>query len=250
MNNFSNDLILIGATGRLGTSILKTNTISYGISSKENPLIGKKIDCLLNPLLGSLDEIPIKKLKQPTLIDASYPENFERICNFCSLHKVPLVLASTGHSKEQIQDLNNLSKKIPILLAPNLSRGIAFFKIKLLMPITDDIKKNLLENPKQRFSVNIIETHHEKKKDSPSGTALDLKRFIETQLNNQVDLKINSIRDKSSVGKHEVIFSLNNEEIIITHNALNRNIFGEGAKYSRYLNDKDPGLYKIEDFIN
>ena len=105
MTNLQNDLILVGATGRLGSSILKTNSISYGICSSENPLQGKKIDNLSHPLLGSLLEIPKDKLKNPVVIDASYPENLSNVYEFCLSNKAPLVLASTGHSPEQMLSL-------------------------------------------------------------------------------------------------------------------------------------------------
>ena len=126
MTNLQNDLILVGATGRLGSSILKTNSISYGICSSKNPLQGKKIDNLSHPLLGSLLEIPKEKLKNPVVIDASYPENLSNVHEFCLSNKTPLVLASTGHSSEQIKNLKSLSEDLAILHAPNLSRGIAF----------------------------------------------------------------------------------------------------------------------------
>jgi dihydrodipicolinate reductase len=90
MTNLQNDLILVGATGRLGSSILKTNSISYGICSPENPLQGKKIDNLSHPLLGSLSEVPKDKLKNPVVIDASYPENLSNIHEFCHSNKIPL----------------------------------------------------------------------------------------------------------------------------------------------------------------
>ena len=68
INRSSSDLILVGATGRLGNSILKNNEVTFGISSKKNHLVGKKIDHLLNPLLGSLKDVSIKELKTPILI--------------------------------------------------------------------------------------------------------------------------------------------------------------------------------------
>jgi len=123
-----NDLILVGATGRLGSSILRTNSVSYGICSKENSLIGEKVDNLVHPLIGSLLEIPKDKLKKPIVIDASFPKNFSSVLEFCFANKIPLVLASTGHSSEQIKSLKKLSKVVAILNAPNLSKGIAFFK--------------------------------------------------------------------------------------------------------------------------
>ena len=249
MTNLQNDLILVGATGRLGSSILKANTISYGICSSENPLQGKKIDNLPNPLLGSLLEIPKDKLKNPVVIDASYPENFSNVLEFCLSNKTPLVLASTGHSSNQIENLKSLSEKVAILHAPNLSKGIAFFKLKILKTIIDDINKNLINNTQTKVSIKIIETHHKKKKDAPSGTALDIKEFIEFHLDKDTNINIESLRDKSSVGKHEVIFGFDNEEILVAHNALSRDIFGEGARLSHILNQKKPGLYTVEDLL-
>ena len=91
MTNIQNDLILVGATGKLGSSILKTNTVSYGICSSENLLRGKKIDNLSYPLLGSFLEIPKDKLKNPVVIDASYPENLSIFMNFVFPIKFPWV---------------------------------------------------------------------------------------------------------------------------------------------------------------
>ena len=249
MTNLRNDLILVGATGRLGSSILKTNSISYGICSPENPLQGKKIDNLSHPLLGSLSELPKDKLKNPVIIDASYPENLSNIREFCHSNKTPLVLASTGHNSKQIENLKSLSEDVAILHAPNLSRGIAFFKLKILKNIIDDINKNLINNSQTKVSIKIIETHHKKKKDAPSGTALDLKKFIEFHLDKDINIIIESLRDESSVGRHEVKFGFDNEEIFITHNALSRDIFGEGASLSHILCQKKPGLYTVEDLL-
>ena len=249
MTNLHNDLILVGATGKLGSSILKTNSVTYGICSSGNPLQGKKIDNLSHPLLGSLLEIPKDKLKNPVLIDASYPENLSNVYEFCLSNKTPLVLASTGHSPKQIENLKSLSENIAILHAPNLSRGIAFFKLKILKSIIDDINKNTINNSQTKISIKIIETHHKNKKDAPSGTALDLKKFIELHLDKDINANIESLRDESSVGRHEVIFGFDNEEILVTHNALSRDIFGEGARLSHILYQKKPGLYSVEDLL-
>ena len=250
INSSSCDLILVGATGRLGSSILKNNKVAYGISSKKNLLLGKKIDHLLNPLLGSLEDISIKELKTPILIDASLPENFESIFDFCFQNKVPLVLASTGHNDTQMNKLKELSNIIPILYAPNLSRGIAFFKAKILNPLIDDFEKYLSKvSGKNDVSIKIIETHHNKKKDSPSGTALELSNYIQNRISQETDIQIKSVRDESSIGKHEVIFNFGKEEILVSHNALSRDIFGEGAKLSIFLKSKSPSIYSMEDFL-
>ena len=156
MTNIQNDLILVGATGKLGASILRTNKVSYGTCSIENPLLGKKIDNLTRPLISSLSEIPKDKLKRPIVIDASSPENLSNVHEFCLSNKIPLVLASTGHSSEQIEILKSLSEDIAILHATNLSRGIAFFKSKILKTIIDDIAKNSINNSHANFSIKII----------------------------------------------------------------------------------------------
>ena len=210
MTNLQNDLILVGATGRLGSSILKTNSISYGICS---------------------------------------PENLSNVYEFCLSNKTPLVLASTGHSPEQMDNLKSLSEDVAVLHAPNLSRGIAFFKLKILKTIIDDINKNLINNIQSKISIKIIETHHKKKKDAPSGTALDIEKFIDFHLDKDININIESLRDESSVGRHEVLFGFDNEEIQVTHNALSRDIFGEGARLSHILYQKKPGLYTVEDLL-
>ena len=84
---------------------------------------------------------------------------------------------------------------------------------------------------------------------APSGTALDIKKFIEFHLDQNININIESLRDKSSVGRHEVIFGFDNEEILVTHNALSRDIFGEGARLSHILYQKKPGLYTVEDLL-
>ncbi|RCL41691.1 MAG: hypothetical protein DBW95_00605 [Gammaproteobacteria bacterium] len=251
------EFILIGATGKLGKSITENNIIAYGICSKKNPLVGKKIDHIKEPLISSLEEINPEKVSNSIVIDASYPENFDKVHEFCLKNKIPLILASTGHNDNHFKKLEILSKIVPVLKAPNLSEGIAFFKSHILKPIILNInaKTSVLESENSGQSssdskIKIIETHHDQKKDSPSGTALDIKNYISKGLINfNEEIKIESIRDKSSVGKHEVIFNFQNEEISVTHNALSRNIFGQGISLAGSIIDKKPGIYSMVDLI-
>jgi 4-hydroxy-tetrahydrodipicolinate reductase len=248
-------LILVGATGKLGKSISKNNHVTYGICSKDNPYSGKLIDNIQKPLISSLSELSTKVTSDFMVIDASDPENFDNVYDFCFKNKIPLVLASTGHHQKQLNKLNRLAKEIAVLKAPNLSEGIAFFKKEILMPIIKLIKKKADnidflddESLSSKLEIKIIETHHEKKKDAPSGTALDLKDFIQKNLN-PLEIEIESIRDKSSIGKHEVTFTINNEEFIVSHNALSREIFGEGINLALSLKDKNPGIYSMADLL-
>ena len=243
-------LILVGATGKLGKSISNNNHVTYGICSKDNPLLGKKIDDIQEPLISSLSEVNFEVANAPLVIDTSYPENFDNVYDFCYKNKIPLVLASTGHQQKQIKKLEKLAKKVAVLKAPNLSEGIAFFKQELLTPMIQLVKRKIYDSDSLApdLKIKIRETHHEKKKDAPSGTALDLKDFIHKDINS-LEIEIESVRDKFSVGKHEVIFTIKNEEYIFSHNALSRDIFGEGINLALSLKDKNPGIYSMADLL-
>ena len=168
------------------------------------------------------------------------------------------MLASTGHTQQQLRKLDKLAKKVAVLRAPNLSEGIAFFKTMILKPIINLInsKTNLRaisvanEYDISDVKIKIIETHHDKKKDAPSGTAIDLKNYIKKGLGHMdSEIEIESIRDKSSVGKHKVIFKLKNEEFSVSHNALNRDIFGLGISLAEDILDKEPGIYSMTELL-
>ena len=73
--------------------------------------------------------------------------------------------------------------------------------------------------------------------------------YILNRISQETDIQIKSIRDDSSIGKHEVIFNFGKEEILVSHNALSRDIFGEGARLSIFLKSKNPSIYSMEDFL-
>jgi len=250
--------ILVGATGKLGRSISSHNAyVTYGICSKDNPLLGEVISGIKEPLISSLSEVSLEIANIPLVIDASYPENFDNVYDFCYKNKIPLVLASTGHTQEQLKKLDKLTKKVAVLKAPNLSEGIAFFKKMIIKPIIHLINSQAVTKISipsdydiSDVKIKIIETHHDKKKDAPSGTAIDLKNYIKKGLGHlDSEIEIESIRDKSSVGKHEVIFRLKNEEFSFSHNALNRDIFGLGISLARDILKKEPGIYSMTELL-
>ena len=238
------DLVLCGATGRLGKEILievgkQSNINLIGcVASKNNKNFGKKIatfiesNCELE-LKDSFEEIS----KPDVVIDVSSPEAFQDIVKFSELNKSALIIASTGHSNEQIESLKRLSNSIPIMMVPNLSRGINF------------IKKLLSDNELSVFSkkVKINEIHHKNKKDSPSGTALELEKIIEGK-NKEIEISINSTRDESSVGVHSIKIIMENESIELKHEAKSRDIFAQGAISAiNWIAGKTPGMYSLSD---
>ena len=238
------DLVLCGATGRLGKEILievgkQSNINLIGcLASKNNKNFGKKISTFIESnceleLNASFEEIP----KPDVVIDVSSPEALEDILKFSELNKSALIIASTGHSNEQIESLKRLSNSIPIMMVPNLSRGINF------------IKKLLSDNDLSAFSkkVKINEIHHKNKKDSPSGTALELEKIIEEK-NKEIEISINSTRDESSVGVHSIKIIMENESIELKHEAKSRDIFAQGAISAiNWIAGKTPGIYSLSD---
>ena len=171
-------------------------------------------------------------------MDVSSIDNFQNLTEFCLKKELPFILASTGHSEDQLSSLKKYSEVLPILIAPNLSLGINLLK-KSLLP---------LKNNKSISKIEITETHHKEKKDSPSGTAKDLAEFIDKNLHLKVNTIVKSIRDESSVGIHEVKISLDNDELIITHNAFDRKIFAKGAiKAIEWIVAQKPGLYSMQE---
>ena len=236
------DLILCGASGRLGSEIVKeienhpSIKLAGCISSKNNKSIGEKISVLTNSsfdveLKSSFEGI----LKPDVILDVSSPNFFDEIVNFSKSNEAPLIVASTGHDDEQISMLKKLSESIPIMIAPNLSMGINyiknFFNSFSLTSLTNDIE--------------IHETHHKNKIDSPSGTALDLKDLFESK-KEKLKVSIKSYRDDDSVGTHKIILNMHDETIEITHLANSRKIFAIGAITAiKWIHNQKPGLYSL-----
>ena len=238
------DLVLCGATGRLGKEILievgkQSNINLIGcLASKNNKNFGKKISTFIESNCELELKASFEGISKPdVVIDVSSPEALEDILKFSELNKSALIIASTGHSNEQIESLKRLSNSIPIMMVPNLSRGINF------------IKKLLSDNDLSAFSkkVKINEIHHKNKKDSPSGTALELEKIIEEK-NKEIKISINSTRDEGSIGVDSIKIIMENESIELKHEAKSRDIFAQGAISAiNWIAGKTPGIYSLSD---
>lgn len=236
------DLILCGASGRLGSEIVKelendsSIKLAACVSSKNNPNIGKKISEFADSssdikLQNSLKEVS----KSDVILDVSSPDFFEEILNFSKSNNVPLIVASTGHNEEQLNALQKLSQSIAIMVAPNLSMGINFIKNFFNSSSFDSLTND----------IEIHETHHKDKIDSPSGTAIELKNILESK-NDGLKVSVKSFRDNDSVGTHKIILNMEDETIEITHSADSRKIFALGAIAAiKWIQHQKPGLYNL-----
>ena len=154
--------------------------------------------------------------KVDLVVDFSIPENTLKVAKWCVENKIPLVVGTTGHDEKQQKMLQEFSKEIPILKAGNFSIGMALLR-KILR---GDISKHFKE-------VVIYEKHHRNKKDSPSGTAVELKILIENNWNGRVEVLAE--RGGKEVGEHVINCYLENEVLSFSHKAFSRECFADGV---------------------
>ena len=188
------------------------------------------------------------------IIDFSIPEATFNILEFANTHKIPTVVATTGFNDVELQKIENYSKNFPIFRSANMS-----YEINLMAKLVAELAQKLTDS-----DIEIVETHHNRKIDSPSGTALILADSINNALNKEMNYEYNrhskrekrskkefgihSIRGGTEVGKHSVIFFGDNESFEITHNVTSRAVFANGAiKAAFYIFHKDSGLFNMSD---
>lgn len=194
--------------------------------------------------------------KGDIIIDFSHFSRIPNMLNFAVNNNIPIVICTTGYDDKILTQIKEASSKIPILLSSNTSIGIN---------LMNDLVSKMAENL-NGFDIEIIETHHNKKVDSPSGTAKTLFNAINQTLENKMNLingregnhkrdkneiGIHSIRGGSVVGEHRVIFYGDDETIEIKHSAMSKKIFVYGAiKAAKFLIGKNPNLYSMKDVLS
>jgi 4-hydroxy-tetrahydrodipicolinate reductase len=222
-------LTIIGITGKMGKAIKDQITafqsleISYGISSNDDE---KAFDTAIKNC--------------DVVIDFSNVNCLEKILKYSKLYKKPLICGTTGFLENQKKLIENASKEIPILFASNFSLGMALIK-----RFSSDMAKHL----KVDTFIDIIDSHHQFKKDAPSGSAITLKEEI---LKNAPDksISMHSIRAANIIGEHRVLFTDSEEQIEIKHNVYSRNAFAKGALYCvDFIKDKNAGYFSIDDVL-
>lgn len=229
--------IIIHGTGTM-SSILKNV-----IEAEENLEVSGFADDLTNE-------------KGDIIIDFSHFSRIPNMLNFAVNNDIPIVICTTGYDDKILSQIKEASSKIPILLSSNTSIGIN---------LMNDLVSKMAENL-NGFDIEIIETHHNKKVDSPSGTAKTLFNAINQTLENKMNLingregnhkrdkneiGIHSIRGGSVVGEHRVIFYGDDEAIEIKHSAMSKKIFVYGAiKAAKFLIGKKPNLYGMKDVLS
>ncbi len=247
-------ILLSGCSGRMG------RVISSMVKLRD----GMKIVAGYDINSGESDDFPVYSVisECPTdvdvVIDFSHPAAFDSITTFCLNNRLPLVMATTGLSDEQLSKLPVISESSAVFRSANMSMGV-----NLVM----ELAKKAASFTEGLFDIEIIEKHHSNKIDAPSGTAIAIAdainealvspkepiydRTVRREMRNKGEMGIHTIRGGSIVGEHSIIFAGNDEIIEIKHEALSRNIFAEGAlKAAVFVSGKTTGLYSMSDMIN
>ena len=249
------NIILRGCNGKMGQVITEI------VEADENTVIAAGLDITQSrvnkyPVYQSFTKCNVNA---DVIIDFSAPINLEEMLEFALKRNIGIVLCTTGFSKEQLTLIEEASKKIPILRSANMSVGINL--------VTKLIKEAAAVLADAGFDIEIVEKHHNKKVDAPSGTALALADAMNEVLNNEYNYKydrsgdrvmrvkkeigISAVRGGTIVGEHEVIFAGTDEVIEIKHTAYSKAIFAKGAvQAAKYLPGRPAGMYKMSDLMN
>ena len=202
---------------------------------------------------SSFNEVPSDS-RIDCIVDFSHHSCITAILDFAVTNGIPTVVATTGHTPEEIETIRSASERIPVFFSANMSLGVA-----LLVELA---KTAALAMPEAE--IEIIEKHHNRKVDAPSGTALMIADAIcdvrpEAYKNlgrsgqgkrNHDEIGIHAIRMGNIVGEHEVIVGTQNQTITLKHEAHSRALFAEGAlAAAAFLVLRAPGLYDMKSLI-
>lgn len=246
-------VLINGCNGRMGQELVKE------IDNFDNLLLIGGFDINDNglntfPVYSNISDI---KEKPDVIVDFSIPVATLNILNYAKSNHIPMVIATTGFSDEELKIIDNASKEIPIFKSSNMS-----FDINLMKKIVAEVATALKGN-----DIEIVETHHNRKIDAPSGTAIILADSINEALGNNMkyvfdrhdkhekrssnEIGFSSIRGGNIVGEHSVMFYGQHESFEIKHTSYSRNVFAEGAlKAAEFIANKENGLYGMDDMLN
>lgn len=233
---------------------MKAVVVGYGA-------MGKLLSSLLGDELASnvAIECENKKLDDvkeefDVIIDFSHPANLDMIIDYVKRTKKPVIFATTGYTDEQLQKINVLSKVAPVLRSANFSLGVILLN-RLVKEVTPILKDT--------FDIEVVEAHHNKKKDAPSGTAKLLINSIVEETGYSVnegrsgicprdkkEIGVSAIRGGTIVGEHDVMYCGEDEVLTLKHTAYSKKIFANGAiTAARWLVGKPVGFYDMDDVL-
>lgn len=222
-------LALVGAGGRMGTRIDALAATSFGVMvvarfHREN-----------------MDQYALAGNAE-VIIDFSSEHGTRAAIEIARKSGAALLVGTTGLSNEVIENLRALSASNAVIVSPNTSLGVA---------VTRRLARLAAEllGPSD-WSVDIVESHHDRKKDAPSGTALAIAQSLGSGGMTVAADRIHAIRAGDTVGEHEIRFAGPSERIHLMHQAVSRDLFAAGAvRAAKWLAGKPAGSYTMEDVL-
>lgn len=232
-------IIVTGAAGRMGAEL--------------KALLGDDLVCGVDPA-GEVKNINDYGGDADGIIDFSFHGAIPEIADYAVKRGLPLVVCTTGHTPEELAKINEAAKSVPVFFSANMCIGIA-----VLCRLAKEAVKFFPD-----ADIEIIEKHHNRKLDAPSGTALMLaKEIAEVREDAKFvygrvgqakresgEIGIHAVRMGNIVGDHEVIVGTDTQRITLKHEAVTRAIFAEGAVTAmQFLQGREAGLYDMKDMI-
>ncbi|MCH5286212.1 MAG: 4-hydroxy-tetrahydrodipicolinate reductase [Christensenellaceae bacterium] len=244
------NILLSGALGHMGREV-----------ARQAETEGIEILCGVDAASGAAD-FPVHARfeyapKADVVVDFSAPQALPGLLAYCERHGVPAVLCTTGYDDGQLAAIDEAAKRVALFRSGNMSLGIA-----LLRALASRAAAVLGEG----FDVEIVEAHHNRKKDAPSGTALMLYDAVKDayeqprtavcgrhgrESKRQLgEIGIHALRGGTVTGEHEVCFFGPSERIKLSHSAESRSVFAVGAlRAAAFLIGKEPGMYSMDDLV-
>jgi 4-hydroxy-tetrahydrodipicolinate reductase len=237
------------------------NLLIYGIRGKMGTIIKELAiqDSYWNNVYGLCrnTDKPADDVKFNVLLDFTHESTIDRVLQLGLERGLPIVIGTTGYSEQQLKKIKEASTRIPILQATNMSLGM-----NLLFALVEQTASIL----KDKVDIEVLESHHNRKKDAPSGSAVTIVESIERGLNEprkhqygregecpreKGEIGIHSVRGGNIVGYHEANFINELESIKISHEAYDRKVFAQGAlEAAKFIIGKESGLYTMRDVLN
>lgn len=249
------NLLICGIGGKMGRTLLNAAKQDKDINKIIGFDIYKTIDGVDVEVFDDYSNLP---KDMDCIIDFSRPEALAGLLDYAKSNNIPVVLATTGYSDEQLDMISQASKDLPIFFSGNMSLGVS---------VMCELVKIAANKLAEGFDIEIVEAHHNQKVDSPSGTAIMLAQSVNQGLprprhltfgrhsanskREMDEIGMHSLRGGTVVGEHTVSFFGSDETISITHTAQSKTIFALGAiKAAKFLIGKQNGLYSMKELLS
>ena len=240
-------VIVNGACGRMGREIVRLVNTGF-----EDSVLAAAVDKFgSGDIFTSIEDVTADA---DVIVDFSNPSALPGLLSYAQEKRIPLVIATTGYSEEELAEIRKASANIPVFLSFNMSLGIALL-VRMAKQAASVFKN---------ADVEIVEIHHNRKLDAPSGTALMLAEAVKevrpdaefvygrsgSHRREKNEIGIHSLRMGNITGEHDVIISTDTQTITLKHEVHDRSLLAEGAlSAAAFLTGRPAGMYSMEDIL-